>query len=93
MIVDHLKKKEQMLDHVETALKNNIKRNVNNITTTDSNTRLWLDFMFNFAYELGEMSGLLIAGNMVKHAGNEIKDVFDKGKEKIDTLPLINDPQ
>jgi hypothetical protein len=60
MIRQHMAKKEKMLKIAESAIENKSKIEPG-YTTTESLIKEWLSEVFDYAYTLGESSGLMMA--------------------------------
>jgi len=78
MIVQHMQKKEKMLKIAEAAIENKTILNQNEIATTETNLYKWLAEVFDYAYGLGEASGLMIAQNMIKSTDTQINNILKK---------------
>lgn len=77
MIRQHMEKKEKMLKIAEAAIENKTKMEPN-FTSTESLMKQWLAEVFDYAYTLGESSGLMIAQNMIKSTDRQIGDILKK---------------
>ena len=77
MITQHMQKKEKMLKIAEAAIENKTKMEPN-FTTTESLINQWLAEVFDYAYQLGEASGLMIAQNMIKSTNTQIDNSLKK---------------
>jgi hypothetical protein len=77
MIVQHMQKKEKMLKIAEAAIENKTKMEPN-FTSKESLIKQWLAEVFDYAYGLGEASGLMIAQNMIKSTDTQINNILKK---------------
>lgn len=77
MIVQHMQKKEKMLKIAEAAIENKTKMEPN-FTSKESLIKQWLAEVFDYAYGLGEASGLMIAQNMIKSTDTQIDNILKK---------------
>ena len=72
-----MQKKEKMLKIAEAAIENKTKMEPN-FTSTESLIKQWLAEVFDYAYGLGEASGLMIARNMIKGTDTQINNILKK---------------
>lgn len=77
MIRQHMAKKEKMIKIAESAIENKSKIEPG-YTTTESLIKQWLSEVFDYAYTLGESSGLMMAKNIIKSSENQINDILSK---------------
>ena len=77
MIRQHMQKKDKMLKIAEAAIENKTKMEPN-FTSTESLIKQWLAEVFDYAYGLGEASGLMIAQNMIKGTDTQINNILKK---------------
>jgi hypothetical protein len=72
-----MQKKEKMLKIAEAAIENKTKMEPN-FTSKESLIKQWLAEVFDYAYGLGEASGLMIAQNMIKSTDTQINNILKK---------------
>ena len=72
-----MQKKDKMLKIAEAAIENKTKMEPN-FTSTESLIKQWLAEVFDYAYGLGEASGLMIAQNMIKGTDTQINNILKK---------------
>lgn len=72
-----MQKKEKMLKIAEAAIENKTKMEPN-FTSKESLIKQWLAEVFDYAYQLGEASGLMIAQNMIKSTDTQIDNILKK---------------
>lgn len=77
MIKADMIKKEDMLRIAESAIENKSKIEPG-FTTTESLIKQWLSEVFDYAYNLGENSGLRIALNSIKETQHKLDDILKK---------------
>jgi hypothetical protein len=77
MIKTDMIKKEEMLRIAEAAIENKSKIEPG-FTTTESLIKQWLSEVFDYAYSLGENSGLRIAVNSIEETKRGLKDILKR---------------